>query len=87
MKKVPVVLAGKEDISKWINAWVGPLVAGIVLLIIGIALFAQCQAPAGKHRKARVRVTPIAVVPAAASSADYWNSGASSQQTGNSILF
>lgn len=89
MKKVPTVLAGqgKEEIAKRINAWSGPLVAGIVLLVIAIALFAQCQLPAGKHKKARIRVAPKAMTPVASSSADVWNGNSSSQQTVNSITF
>lgn len=87
MKKVLARSAGKEDIAKCVTAWVGPLVAGIVLTIIGFALFAQCQPQAGKYRKARVRVPSQTATPVAASTTDTWNNSAPSQQTANSIIF
>ncbi len=82
-----MALAREKDIARWITAWVGPLIAGIVLLFIGVVLFAHCQAPAGKHKKARVRVATKTMTPVSATSADSWAGGASSQQAPNSIIF
>jgi hypothetical protein len=86
MKKNPAEKKAKSETERCRTAWVGPVGLGIVLGLIGLALFFQGQS-GQQRRKARMRVTPNAMMTAATSNAEVWNTGASAGTDSNSIVF